>query len=562
MKNFRITTLIALLLCFSLAAKGECSFSIPAITLEAGSAQEIGIDLNNTEGVTAFQFCIKMPNGFSINSITNEDEETVPAITLTERKKSKHSITTQQQEDGSYKVVVLSTSNQVFSGNNGAIINISVTPSATVQNGSYEILMSEIAICPITDGVIGETIKQEDFTATIAINNKSQSNEVHASLSLGTERLDAGTISPLYINLTNNIEITAAQLNIMLPQGMTVVETTNEDGDNVPNVSLTERKKSKHNVTARQQEDGSYTIAALSTTNQPFTGNDGALIKLNVSTSETMTGTQNIILSNIVLVPLVEGKPGISITQEPFTAQISINNSGGGTISGDNTLTVSHTTLYNNEPAYIGIEMKNNKAICAIQFNIKLPQGINVVKEYNEDDEFAPVIELTERKKSSHELSFKEKEGNEYFVMAYSLSNATFKDNSGEIVKLKVKAEENMPEGEYGIVLSNVIMTTSDEEKIEQEAYSGTISVSAGTGIEETGSNSNITIKSAEGGIVIYGTANNDIVSVYDVEGKSIAEIRCTDGSCNLYTGETKNIIVTVSRNGSTIFTRKLLINK
>ena len=553
---------MAALLTISSAVKAECRLSIPATTIEAGSSQSISIDLENTEGVTAFQFCIKFPNGFSVNSMTNEDEETVPAITLSERKKSKHSITMQQQEDGSYKIVVLSTSNQVFSGNGGAIINISVTPSATVQNGIYEILMSEIAICPITDGVIGETIKQEDFTATITINNKSQSNEVHASLSLGTEELEAGSISPLYINLTNNIEITAAQLNIMLPQGINIVETTNEDGDNVPNVSLTERKKSKHNVIARQQEDGSYTIAALSTTNQPFTGNDGALIKLNVSISATMTGTQEILLSNIVLVPLVEGKPGISITQEPVTAQISISNSGGGTISGDNTLTVNRSTVYHNEPAYIGIEMKNNKAICAIQFNIKLPQGVNIVKEYNEDDEFAPVIELTSRKKSSHELSFKEKEGNEYFVMAYSLSNATFKDNSGEIVRLKVQAEENLPEGEYGIVLSNVIMTTSDEEKIEQEAYSGTIDVSSKTGIEETGGDSNITIKSTEGGIAIYGTANNDIISVYDVDGKCIAERLCKSGNSAINTERTRNIIVTVSRNGKVIFTRKFLKTK
>ena len=130
------------------------------------------------------------------------------------------------------------------------------------------------------------------------------------------------------------------------------------------------------------------------------------------------------------------------------------------------------------------IDLNNDRNICSFQLKVKLPEGINVVKEYNDDDEYVEAISLTsERKKSSHDLNFKRTDDGGYFLLAYSTSNATFKGNSGHLVSIKVKADEEMSEGTYGVVLRDVVMTTPEEERITQDAYSAVITIGDSSGV-------------------------------------------------------------------------------
>ena len=555
MKIYKPLFAVAALLAFTLAAKAECNLSIPATTIIAGSEQTISIHLNNSVSVTAMQFNIKLPNGFTVNNIINEDKENVPGITLSERKKSSHTITSQIQSDGSYTVAILSMRNQVFSGNEGAIVHVSVKTSPTLQSGNYGVAMSNIAISTYGDGGLGETIKQPNFTSTITLNNKSQTDDASAALYIDTTPLIAGTVSPIGINLTNNVDITAVQFNITLPHGVEIETITNEDGEEVPNISLTARKKSRHSISAQKQDDGSYTVVAMSTLNQAFNGNSGTLIEMQLLIPQFATGDMEIALNNIVLVPLIDGVPGVSIRQENFNTPITIENNGNESVDNDNSLTINHTTLEQGKPSFIGLELKNNKEICALQFNITLPQGIDIVKEYNEDDEYVAVIELTERKKSSHELSYKEKEGNNFKIIAFSFSNAAFKGNSGEIIRIKAVADKNVPEGDYSIILSNIILTTPNEEKIEQATHTGTISVSAATNVEDV-TTLGLSAEIKGNSIILTGITTNDIVAIYDINGKKIVERVCATRKEIISLGEGYRII-TVYRNGEIVLLKK-----
>ena len=538
---------------------GSNAFYIPSTTLSAGAQQTLNINLKNENEITAFQFDLTLPSGIVINTMLNDDDEQGPNVQLTERKKSKHQLSCVQQEDGSYRIVVISMSNQTFRDNDGAIVAVNVTASSTMSSGSYYAKLSNIHIVPMTDGVQGERIDQPDYTTNINVTNASEGGDADAKLYISTNSLVAGGNGQnIGIALSNNIDVTAFQFDITLPKGMTIENYLNDDDETVPNVQLTTRKKSSHSISCNYRGENRYTVVVLSMKNQAFGGNDGDVVSVKVNVPLSMSGNQQVSLSNIHIVPLVNGSQGIRIDQPDVTHDINISNEGGGdTPTGANTITVEPLTLRAGETGVLNINMNNEDDICSFQFNIKLPDGISIIKEYNEDDEYVESINLTNRKKSSHELSFKETEDGGYFLIAYSLSNSTFRNNSGAIVSIKVKSDAVMQDGNYGVVLSNVLMVTPDERKIEQEDHSGTLTITSEDGIDDVYTEGNVHIALVGTTIVIEGLPQTGYAELYNITGHKLATVKGngekTTIDCSSYKNQTLIIKATNNKEIKTI---------
>ncbi len=538
----------------------ENALYIPATSISAGEAQTLSVSLKNKDEITAIQFDIKLPSGFSVNTYVNEDEETVPDIQLTERKKSKHQLSCTQMGEGSYRVVVISSTNQTFRDNDGALVNISVTASTTLSSGQYNVSLRNIHLVPMANGVQGERIDQTDCTTQITLNNASQSTDVDVQLSVSTSTLNAGVNNQtLSVALTNNIEVTAFQFDIVLPAGITVNDYVNEDDETVPNITLTSRS-AKHQLSCNPYANGLYKVVVISTANKAFSGNSGNIVDLDVNIPLTMGGDYTVSLSNIHIVPLVNGTPGVRIDQSDVTHTITIVNEGGGEEEPEGSMVffTESLNLLPGEEDILNINMNNEKSVCSFQFNLTLPEGISVVKEYNEDDEYVESINLTERKKSTHDLSVKQTEDGSYFLMSYSLSNATYRDNSGTIIKVKVKADESMKLGNYGVVISNAIMVTPDEQRYEIEDYNGTISITRVNNLETV--ESDILFSLCESILSVTGLSNGDVVNVYTLQGLKIASAVCTNGivtiNCKGFM-ENNIMIATIVRDGQTIKSTK-----
>ena len=556
LKKLMCISMLTIVNTFALFAQN--AFYIQETKLDAGAKQTLSVSLANTDEVTGFQFDIKLPSGITVNTTLNDDDETVPDISLSERKKSKHQLSCAMQTDGSYRIVVLSMSNQTFRDNDGAIVNLSVTASSTMTSGSYAVDMTNIHIVPMADGVQGDRIDQPDYTAYVDVVNQSESGNVNTVLKLGTSSLKAGSNQTISVALENNIEVTAFQFDIMLPNGISVNNYVNEDEESVPNIQLTSRKASSHSISCNKREDGRYTIVVLSMKNQALIGTEGDVVTMNVSVPITMSGNYDVTLSNIHIVPLVNGSQGIRIDQPDVTHNINISNEGGGdTPTGANTITVEPLTLRAGETGVLNINMNNDDDICSFQLNIKLPDGISIIKEYNEDDEYVESINLTSRKKSSHELSFKKTEDGGFFLIAYSLSNSTFRNNSGAIVSIKVKADAGMQDGNYGVVLSNVLMVTPDERKIEQEDHSGTLTISSEDGIDDVYTEGNIHIALVGQTIVIDGLPQTGYAELYNLRGHKLAVVKGngekTAIDCSSYKNQTLIIKATNNKEIKTI---------
>ena len=88
------------------------------------------------------------------------------------------------------------------------------------------------------------------------------------------------------INLSNNVDITAMQMDINLPQGMTLVDA-----------SLTDRASASHQIEFCELGNGNYRLLAASSALKNFKNNDGAVLTLTLAGSPSGSGK----LSNIIL---------------------------------------------------------------------------------------------------------------------------------------------------------------------------------------------------------------------------------------------------------------------
>lgn len=401
------------------------------------------------------------------------------------------------------------------------------------------------------------------------------------ALYIPTVTLDAGTNQKINVNLKNIDPITAVQFDISLPEDVTVSTTVNDDDEAVPYILLTSRKKSGHSLNCLRQADGSYRVVIISMSNQTFRDSDGPLVEIGVSTSVLApVGNYKIYLRNIHLIPQYDGATGERIDQPDYTFDFKIINENGDpstpdnpnnpetpdnpdqpgtpdnpTISdGKNYFSLKNLELKQGGTALLGIDLTNEDDICSFQFNISLPDGVSVVKEINDDDEYAEAISLSDRKKSSHQLTFKNTGFNSYFIFGYSLQNAAFKGNSGEILTLKLQADEDLAEGTYDVTLSNMLMVTPDERKFEANDLHGYINVTESNGIDNI-SGKSIAMSKVGDKIFFSGLKKGDILNVYNPAGLLLGKIQSDSESTSINCSDFNSnvLIITISRKESLI---------
>ena len=142
------------------------------------------------------------------------------------------------------------------------------------------------------------------------------------------------------------------------------------------------------------------------------------------------------------------------------------------------------------ETKSISIELDNPKNdYIAFEFSIRLPDGVRIV--YDEDDYL--MAELNSARSNRHELEVSEPNNKGvYHFLCYSNRNNTFKEKSGEIIRLTVQCADDAVAGEYTGSVYDIIL--SDPNKVEVDFDDFTFNVN----ITDAGSN------------VFPGDANND----------------------------------------------------
>ena len=147
------------------APTSEENMTVATVNASTGKTATMGINLDNkATDLTAFQFDLKLPAGFTLS----KDSKDKFQVTKTSRyKDDNQQLTVSLQEDGSYRFISFSMSNGVIDGTSGAILNAILSVGANVTAGTYEGSISNI----IFTKVDGTQLKLSDTKFNIVINN-------------------------------------------------------------------------------------------------------------------------------------------------------------------------------------------------------------------------------------------------------------------------------------------------------------------------------------------------------------------------------------------------------
>lgn len=369
---------------FSITPNTSNTIFVDAIKAYRGRQMQIPFKMINNREFTALQCDIHLPSG--VTAATDEYGDYV--IELSDRKSNTHVVSSELQADGSIRVIVYSSKNYAFSGNEGdmfymtvniapnaeagdktlAITNIRLTDAEandviTNRNesvfGIYDLILGDsnddllitmADVVNIVNYVLGDTPEKFVFVASdmnadgditmadvvlvvnavlnggVAQPKGSKSAivpmaETPNTITMQDLALKPGETATLLVDMTNDVDITAFQFDIKLPEGISI--PVDEYGD--PLISLTSRATNTHQIVSAYQDNGALRVAAYSSKSRAFKGNSGTLVEITLEAASTLEeGTYNIDMSTVYII-----KPdGTQLNVDDFTHSIEINSSG------------------------------------------------------------------------------------------------------------------------------------------------------------------------------------------------------------------------------------------
>ena len=345
------------------------------------------------------------------------------------------------------------------------------------------------------------------------------------TITLSNVTANIGTTVSFPIGLDNVNNITAFQMDLYLPTGITLA--TDEDGN--VKIETTERISNNHTVDCSKMDDGSYRIICYSTENNNFTGYRGELFSLPlVVGAELQDGDCDITASNIEL----SDKTGTTYIGQDVKCMISVKSFILGDVDGNgqhsindvvcivnyvlnrpNTtfiegaadldengkITVNDAVLFiskyilgtssnaskatraasgNNEENYLCIEdvklhpgevktievMMFNECddIRGIQCDITLPDGISFL--FDEDSENH--VTTSYRIPMKMALSSEVQDEHTLRIAGVCTGSSSIYGNTGSVFTFKVKADDDIKDGIYVINMSNMELSNGEAIRV------------------------------------------------------------------------------------------------
>ena len=314
------------------------------VTVATGKTVSIGINLENkTTDFTAYQFDLTLPTGFTLAT----DSKGKYQMTKTSRYADDgQSLSASLQDDGTYRVVSFSLSNDKIEGTDGAILNAIVSAGTNVKAGTYEAKIENILFTK-TDGtqlklndvrfnivvsniIIGDAngdgeINVSDiveivnailgkpsakFTKTAADvngdgevnvtdivnvvnfilsgnNGKARTKSIATEYSTADDQLDlnGNEDGSLSLSLTNRADYVAAQFDLCL-----------SDGQQLESIDLNSMRSASHQLIYKEVARNRYRVIAYSLGNRRFEGHEGAVLNVSVK------GTGSVTVDDIIFV--------------------------------------------------------------------------------------------------------------------------------------------------------------------------------------------------------------------------------------------------------------------
>ena len=265
--------LFLMLLALPLASRAKDTFYIAPVNVVPGDSKTITLNLDNSQVFRGFQTDIELPEGLRITSKSNGNFD----ISLTDRGSSSFSVSSNLMSDGSVRILGYSTQGESIKGNQGALVRISVRASSDFSGGYIKLKNS------IFSDVNNRDVKLDNsqlFVGTKELNDVS---------------VKGGEISPevskaFSLELSNESEMTAFQMDVVLPNGLSL---------DLSKTRLTGRC-GNHQLQTKLLGNGKVRIICMSSDNTSISEKIGSVIDLWIKAEKGIAGNQIVKVENII----------------------------------------------------------------------------------------------------------------------------------------------------------------------------------------------------------------------------------------------------------------------
>ena len=428
--------------------------------------------------------------------------------------------------------------------------------------------------------LVTATANGESVSMTFHMENKEAETEELYSLQAANLKTSPGKQITLSLNLKNFALISDYQFDLCIPKGFSIAK--DEDDLEMIYLSTERTTERKHTYSYNMLTDSVLRVISYSDSTYTFSGNEGEVLTITLDVAEDVAdGDYSLLIKNIEMtepdgtthkasdypckVTIISYTPGdinndgsfsvtdvrgivnmvlaaqspddnlaadvnedgvlsvtdvrgvVNLVLNPVTPTAMLSPKMRAATSSTNLLYIEPFTITPGEEKEVLVMLNNpGEAFSDIQYDLYLPDGIEVVK-----DEIGYWIDLgsrtTDRKHNLPEAAL-QRDG-AVRVLCYSDNTETFFGHSGDVMKITLKASDNLPAGLYDLELKNVELARPDMTNDRLQTFTSSVSVNGNT----TGIGSFAT--EAEQGEIFDLNGRQVVLSakgVYVINGKKI----------------------------------------
>ena len=245
----------------------------------------------------------------------------------------------------------------------------------------------------------------------------------------------------LSVEINNDVTISSANFDVVLPANLTFVEGSQEKAD---------RLAKKHNLSVVKQDDGSYRFLIIAGSIIDFEGNSGAVVTFKVKSTPSASGTEVIKIKNAELSDMESN--GIYPSDSEAKVNYVVR------LKGDVSLSAEPVSVRPGETATVSVALSNElDPLSGVQGKIVLPEGLTIEGSSRDGYVFA-----SDRVATPTE----EYNPNTGIFIIQNMGAGSFTGTSGVLFTFVVKADENLPQ-ESVITFSGLKVTNTYAQTFE-----------------------------------------------------------------------------------------------
>lgn len=306
------------------------------------------------------------------------------------------------------------------------------------------------------------------------------------SLDFDILRPASGESRVINVVLDNEFGVMALQADVVLPDGLEMVESSVENGY----FELSSRIPRGMDIQANKVDANTYRMFVVpSGTNVSIKAGKGVIASFTVKAATKLAPETQMKLANISLADASTTNYDLPdfvgpVKNAELVPELIINNFN---------VTVG-------QPSKVDVLLNNVKPLSAMQFEIEAPEGISIDTEN---------FEFSDRLQQSHNITVKKlaNTDNTYRVTVNSASNGLFRNNEGVILSLYFNAANNAA-AESKLVVTNPIYSDKEGAKYT-DSYAFTVAVAV-DGQNPADVNGDGNVNSDDLRVVINSILDND----------------------------------------------------